>query len=83
MDGTSSVSVTPERCCRSTTRRRLGLLNTPAGPGQQRLPRRLPAWTPAAPWAGYAWNSKANNTYTATDNLQWEFGKHNFTFGGQ
>ncbi|HWG16916.1 MAG TPA: carboxypeptidase-like regulatory domain-containing protein [Acidobacteriaceae bacterium] len=34
-------------------------------------------------WGGYAWNNKINNTYNLTDNLQWTFRKHNFTFGGQ
>jgi hypothetical protein len=32
---------------------------------------------------GYDWNQKVNNTYNASDNLQWQFGKHSFTFGGQ
>ncbi len=32
---------------------------------------------------GYDENQKVNNTYTATDNLQWQFGKHTLTFGGQ
>jgi len=32
---------------------------------------------------GYAWNSKINNTFTTTDNVQWVFGKHNITIGGQ
>jgi hypothetical protein len=32
---------------------------------------------------GYAWNLKATNVYTYMDNVQWVFGKHNFTFGGQ
>ena len=31
----------------------------------------------------YNWNEKAGNTYSVQDNLQWQFGKHNFTFGGQ
>ena len=31
----------------------------------------------------YNWNEKAGNTYSVQDNLQWEFGKHNFTLGGQ
>ncbi|MGO8759016.1 MAG: TonB-dependent receptor [Terracidiphilus sp.] len=33
--------------------------------------------------AGYDWNNKVNNTYALEDNLQWEHGKHNLTFGGQ
>ena len=34
-------------------------------------------------WGGYAFNNKINNTYTTVDNLEWVFGRHNFTFGGQ
>jgi hypothetical protein len=33
--------------------------------------------------ANYSWNEKAGNTYTLQDNVQWQFGKHSFTFGGQ
>lgn len=32
---------------------------------------------------GYDWNQKVNNTYAVSDNLQWQLGKHNLTFGGQ
>jgi hypothetical protein len=32
---------------------------------------------------GYAWNTKASNTYTLVDNFQWELGKHNLTIGAQ
>jgi hypothetical protein len=32
---------------------------------------------------GYAWNTKASNSYNITDNLMWLKGKHSFTFGGQ
>jgi hypothetical protein len=32
---------------------------------------------------GYDWNQKVNNTYSASDNFQWQFGKHELTFGGQ
>ncbi|MGA2890921.1 MAG: carboxypeptidase-like regulatory domain-containing protein [Terracidiphilus sp.] len=33
--------------------------------------------------AGYNWHGQLQNTYTAMDNLQWQHGKHNVTFGGQ
>jgi hypothetical protein len=33
--------------------------------------------------AGYDWNNKANNTYALENNLQWQFGKHSLTLGGQ
>jgi hypothetical protein len=33
--------------------------------------------------AGYDENLKVNNTYTAMDNFQWDFGKHSLTFGAQ
>jgi hypothetical protein len=33
--------------------------------------------------ANYSWNEKAGNTYSVQDNVQWQSGKHNFTFGGQ
>ena len=32
---------------------------------------------------GYAWNTKASNSYNITDNLLWVKGKHNITLGGQ
>ncbi|MGD1063655.1 MAG: carboxypeptidase-like regulatory domain-containing protein [Terracidiphilus sp.] len=32
---------------------------------------------------GYDWNQKVSNSYSLADNLQWQFGKHSFTFGGQ
>ena len=32
---------------------------------------------------GYAWNTKASNSYNITDNLMLLKGKHSFTFGGQ
>ena len=33
--------------------------------------------------AGYDENQKVSNTYSAPDDLQWQLGKHSFTFGGQ
>jgi hypothetical protein len=32
---------------------------------------------------GYAWNTKASNSYNITDNLLWIKGKHSFTIGAQ
>jgi hypothetical protein len=32
---------------------------------------------------GYDENQKVNDTYSASDNLQWQLGKHDLTFGGQ
>jgi Carboxypeptidase regulatory-like domain len=37
--------------------------------------------TSEATYQGF--NVKANNTYEASDSLEWEFGKHNFNFGAQ
>jgi hypothetical protein len=34
-------------------------------------------------WGGTIANSTIAENYTAMDNLQWTFGKHSFTFGGQ
>jgi Carboxypeptidase regulatory-like domain len=39
--------------------------------------------TDPATEAGYSWNNKVNNTYALENNLQWQIGKHSFTFGGQ
>ncbi|MGA1983960.1 MAG: TonB-dependent receptor [Acidobacteriaceae bacterium] len=76
-----SVSVTPDDAPQyAPTNSAFGLLNTPAGQASNGFPE-ITGVGPTL--AGYAWNSKVNNTYTVTDNVQWEFGKHNFTFGGQ
>jgi hypothetical protein len=80
-----SVSVTPDDAAQYNAAS-LGLLNTPPGQASSGFPEIQwsgGANTEIATQAGYAWNSKANSTYTATDNLQWEFGKHNITVGGQ
>jgi len=34
-------------------------------------------------WAGYSSNRNTANGYVLLDNLQWNVGKHSFTFGGQ
>jgi hypothetical protein len=85
-----SVSVTPDdapQYAASTA----GLVNTPPGQATNGFPGitfsgnyDAPGGAPGGTvYGGYAWNSKVNNTYTTTDNLQWEFGKHNITIGGQ
>ena len=75
-----SVSVTPNDAPQYNAAA-LGLVNTPPGQASSGFPGIT--GVASSTLGGYSWNSKQNNTYTATDNLQWEFGKHNFTFGGQ
>jgi hypothetical protein len=62
-----------------------GILNMPAGQSLDGFPAITysGAFTSPAAQGGYAWNNKINNTYTITDNLQWDFGKHSITIGGQ
>jgi len=63
----------------------MGILNMPAGQGSYFSAIKwsgASGYTPGT-WGGYSWNSKANDTYTVTDNLQWEKGKHSLTLGGQ
>ncbi len=75
-----SVSVTPDDAPQYDAAS-IGLLGTPPGQASNGFPAISGMGGPSQ--AGYAWNSKVNNTYTSTDNVQWEFGKHNFTFGAQ
>ncbi len=62
-----------------------GILNMPAGQSSDGFP--AITWSGSydnpGSWGGYAWNNKINNTYSASDNLQWVLGKHNLTFGAQ
>jgi hypothetical protein len=62
-----------------------GLLNTPPGQATIGFPgiSFSGGATPPTNEGGYSWHGNVNNTYTFTDNLQAQFGKHNFTFGGQ
>jgi hypothetical protein len=62
----------------------MGLLNTPAGQASF-FPGITFSGGPDAPSAegGYSENFKGNNTYTLMDNVQWQVGRHNLTFGGQ
>jgi hypothetical protein len=62
-----------------------GLLNTPPGQATVGFPGISFSGGAVSPTneAGYNWHGQLQNTYTATDNLQWEYGKHNLTLGGQ
>ena len=63
---------------------KMGLSNLPAGQAQQTFP--IVTWAgTAAPtnWGGTTANVTLAENYTALDNLQWTFGKHSLTFGGQ
>lgn len=63
-----------------------GLLNLPPGQAAGSFPSTtysggVDNTTAEGTYAG--WNVKANNTYEASDSVQWEFGKHSFNFGAQ
>ena len=62
-----------------------GLLNTPAGQATDGFPGIAFTGGLDSPTneGNYNWHSQVNNTYTVMDNLELEYGKHNFTFGGQ
>jgi len=79
-----SDSVTPDRnhLYAATT---AGILNMPAGQSSDGYPAIKWSGNYDAPatWGGYSWNDKINNTYTATDSIQWTFGRHNVNLGGQ
>ncbi len=79
-----SDSVTPNRQVQyaATT---AGITNMPSGQASDGFPGITYSGGFDAPavQGGYAWNSKINNTFTTTDNVQWVFGKNNLTLGGQ
>ena len=80
-----SDSVTPNRQPQYAASA-AGITNMPGGQASDGFP--AITWSSGSlpspgSWGGYAWNNKINNTYNVTDNLQWIFGKHNFTVGGQ
>ncbi len=80
-----SLSVTPE-FAPVYSAANSGLLNLPAGQAVGSFPEiqfsgGVDNTTSEATYAG--WNVKSNDTYEASDSLQWEFGKHSFNFGGQ
>ncbi len=78
-----SNSVTPNRQTQYATTT-AGIPNMPAGQAADGFPGITWSGTNSpATWGGYAWNNKINNTFSASDNLQWTHGKQNFTFGGQ
>jgi hypothetical protein len=60
-----------------------GILNMPAGQASYFPKISWSGTNSPGSWAGYSENSKTNNTFTTTDSLQWEKGKHSLTLGGQ
>jgi len=79
-----SLSVTPDEEPKYAAASS-GLLNTPVGQASNSFPGISFSGGLDNPnnEAGYDSNQKLNNTYALTDNMQWEHGKHNVTFGGQ
>ncbi|HEY4382473.1 MAG TPA: carboxypeptidase-like regulatory domain-containing protein [Acidobacteriaceae bacterium] len=79
-----SNSVTPNRQ-KQFAAQTAGITNMPAGQASDGFPGISWSGTFDNPstWGGYAWNNKINNTYSLSDNLQWDFGKHSITIGGQ
>lgn len=79
-----SLSVSPDDTTQYSAAT-IGLTNTPAGQATNGFPEIQYSGGDDDPatQAGYGWNLKVNNTYNISDNLQWVFGKHDFTFGGQ
>lgn len=78
-----SASTTPNRQPKYSAASS-GLIGMPTGQSSDGFP----AITFSSPdqintEGGYAWNTKASNSYNITDNLMWLKGKHNFTLGGQ
>ena len=63
----------------------MGLVGTPIGQASQNFPEIQFSGGKDAPATegGYSANVKYNNTYTVMDNVQWTFGRHNLTLGGQ
>jgi hypothetical protein len=62
-----------------------GILNMPIGQAFDGFPQIKWSGNYNAPGTlgGYSWNDKINNTYNVTDNVVWEFGRHNITVGLQ
>ena len=63
----------------------MGLSGLPAGSGFVDVPHRVPLPEPTRPrnWNGATENITIAANYTTLDNLQWNTGRHSFTFGGQ
>jgi hypothetical protein len=78
-----SLSVTPDDMPQYAASK-TGLLNTPAGQASY-FPSIVFSGGVDDPSteAGYDENQKVSNSYSAADDFQWQWGKHNFTFGGQ
>ena len=63
---------------------KMGIGGTPAGQATNNFPIVTFTGTNAPTgWAGTTENSTIAQNYTFLDNLQWTFGKHSLTFGGQ
>ncbi|MGB8846435.1 MAG: carboxypeptidase regulatory-like domain-containing protein, partial [Terracidiphilus sp.] len=80
-----SLSVTPNFATQYDAANS-GLLNLPSGQAAGSFPEiqysgGVDNTTSEGTYAG--WNVKSNNTYEASDSVQWEFGKHSFNFGAQ
>ena len=66
------------------TATKLGIGGTPAGQASLNFPIVTFAGTNApTQWGGTTENSTIAENYTFLDNLQWNFGRHSLTFGGQ
>ena len=62
----------------------MGLTNTPAGQATDVFPIVTFAGTDAPTnWGGTSENTATALNYTLLDNVQWNTGRHSFTFGGQ
>lgn len=62
----------------------MGISGTPVGQATNNFPIVTFSGTNApTQWAGTTENSTIAQNYTFLDNLQWNFGKHSLTFGGQ
>jgi hypothetical protein len=62
----------------------MGIANLPAGQTQQSFPFETWSGTDAPTnWAGEPGSLTVANSYYALDNVQWVFGKHSLTIGGQ
>ncbi len=78
-----SLSITPDDAPQFAASQ-TGLLNTPTGQASF-FPSIVFSGGVDDPSteAGYDENQKVSNSYSGSDDFQWQFGKHNFTFGGQ
>jgi hypothetical protein len=62
----------------------MGIIGAPAGQAQQTFPITTFAGTnPPTNWGGTTANVTLAENYTVLDAVQWNVGKHSFTFGGQ